>query len=359
MRHLRMVGLCLVAVFAIAAVAATSASALPEWGKCEKVAPKTGAFTDANCTVKAKPLNSGEFKWLKGKEVEAKRIAAGKKGPVPFSGHSVSGGGVLTTEIRECWVENVTVQLRTTRKHCKEEITKRPSGEERLFTQQFKVECANEVHSGEAVAPNLVKNVHVKFTGCALFGQTPCKSSGKAEGEIETLPLKGKLGYIKKAAHEVGVLLEPAKAKGAFAAFECGGAIGIVVGVGNEKEGAEYASSGSRVCYGTETPPKMEPAPACTGVEPTPAEEKHGGYDGIISPITPVNQMTSTYTQTYTEELEYPFRNLPSSFEGQHIDVLEDNLSIIPEPSHITDWSAAGEVVTVVNNPEEEGEIKA
>jgi hypothetical protein len=359
MRHLRMVGLCLVAVFAIAAVAATSASALPEWAKCEKVKPKTGAYTDANCTIKAIPLNSGEFKLLTGKEVEEKRIAKGKKGPVPFSGHSVSSGGVLTTVARECWVENVTVQLRTTRKHCTEEGTKRPSGEERLFEQQFKVECANEVHRGEAKAPNLVKNVHVTFTGCALFGSTPCKSSGKAEGEIETLPLKGKLGYIKKAAHEVGVLLEPAKAKGAFAAFECGGTLGVVVGVGNENEGAEYASSGSRVCFGTETPPNMKPAPECTGVEPTPAEEKHGGYDGIISPITPVNQMTSTYTQTYTEEAEYPFRNLPSKFEGKHIDVLEDYIFGVVATNITTDWMAAGEVVTVVNNPEEEGEIKA
>ena len=39
-----MLGLCLVAVFAVAAVAATSASALPEWGKCD--AKAGGKYTE-------------------------------------------------------------------------------------------------------------------------------------------------------------------------------------------------------------------------------------------------------------------------------------------------------------------------
>ena len=56
----------------------------------------------------------------------------------------------------------------------------------------------------------------------------------------------------------------------------------------------------------------------------TPGEEKHGGYDGIISPITPVDAMTNEYKQVYTQESEYPYRNIPSKFEDKHIDVLED-----------------------------------
>ena len=45
MRHLKIMGLCLVAVFALAAVAASSASAAePEWGGC--VAQKHGNFTE-------------------------------------------------------------------------------------------------------------------------------------------------------------------------------------------------------------------------------------------------------------------------------------------------------------------------
>jgi hypothetical protein len=54
-----MVGLSLVAVFAIAAIAASGASALPEWGKCTKIGAKGGKYTDSNCTTKAKKKPCG------------------------------------------------------------------------------------------------------------------------------------------------------------------------------------------------------------------------------------------------------------------------------------------------------------
>jgi len=329
-----MLGLCLVAVFAVGAYAVSSASALPEWGKCE--AQAGGKYSDANCAVKAKK-GAGSFEWRKASEVASKRVAEGKSGNVPFAGHNLGSGGTLTTAFRECWTHEGTVSIRTTRQKCAEE------GEERLHTSQFYVECGTEANTGEAVASNKVGNVHVKFTGCLLLGQVPCNSSGQAEGEIETNPLKGELGYIKKSAKEVGVLLEPAKKAGAFAEFECAGSLNTVVGVGSKKTGAEYTSSG---CFGE-----------CPGA--TPAQEAHGGYDGIISPITPVDEMTSEYKQVYTQESEYPYRNIPSNFEKKHTDVLEDYISLVSEPSHQTDWSAAGEVITNVNTPEEASEIKA
>ncbi len=40
MKRMRILGLCLVAVFAFAAVAAASASAAPEWAACQKAAVK-------------------------------------------------------------------------------------------------------------------------------------------------------------------------------------------------------------------------------------------------------------------------------------------------------------------------------
>jgi hypothetical protein len=60
MRHVRMLGLCLVAVFAMAAVATTSASAL-EWGQCYHFGPIGGKYTDSNCTKKAKKNTAGEY----------------------------------------------------------------------------------------------------------------------------------------------------------------------------------------------------------------------------------------------------------------------------------------------------------
>jgi hypothetical protein len=334
-----MVGLSLVAVFAIAAVAATSASAL-EWGKCE--AKAGGNYTGPNCgkTEKAKPKGTGTYEWLKASQVGEKRVAEGKSKNVPFTGKSVGGGGLLTSGLRECEVEGEPKTIRTTRKKCAEVGT-----EERVKeSETLNVECAAENSTGEASGTNSVANVHVTFTGCAAFGVFPCKTVGSKEGEILTTTLKGKLGWINKAAKEVGVLLEPAKKHGSFATFECQEELFVNVGVGSKTTGAEYTNSGcSGLCPGT-----------------TPEEESKGGYDQILSPIVPVNKMTNTFEQKYTIESEYPFKNIPDHFEGKHLSALEDTFDV--EFSGITgasQWSGAGEVITNVNTPEEEGEIKA
>ncbi len=190
------------------------------------------------------------------------------------------------------------------------------------------IECESESSRGEASGTKSVVNVSVKFEGCKVFGSAPC-SNGPNEGEIQVNPLKGSLGYISKSAKTVGVLLEPSKKHGLFAQFNCAGIIGTAVGVGNNKEGAYY--------------------------EP----EKTGGYDGLISPITPVNTMTNEYTQVYTVNRANS-QNVPSKFEGKHIELLEDYLYAPSEPETNSNlWSPAGEEITNVNHPLEEGEIKA
>jgi hypothetical protein len=304
-----MVGLCLVAVLAMAAVAATSASALPEWGKCESKAG--GKYSDLNCTKKA-ALGKGTFEWKKGKELK----------PVHFEGENLGSGGVLITQLRGCATgEPEILAGRVTRAKCKE------IGKEIEFTEFHpKIECEHEVDSGEIAGTNTVKNVNVKFTGCKLFGSAPC-SNGPVEGEIDVNPLKGLLGYISKPEHKVGLLLEPAIKHGEFAKFSCAGVITTVVGVGNKTEGAYY--------------------------EP----ETTGGYDGLISSIAPVNTMTSAYTQVYTAS-EATWGNVPTKFEGKHIELLEDYLYSPEQPGQTEMWSRAGEEITAVNHSAEEGEIK-
>jgi hypothetical protein len=351
-RHVRMLAVCLTAAFAIAAVAVATASAsTPEWGKC--VAKAGGKYTDSGCTIKGK---GGTFEWLKAKQVSAERVAKGKSANIPFAGKSVGGGGVLTANQRECYDEEIEEAIRTTREGC---AAKGAGWEEYERGEGLKVECANEAATGEAEGKDKIANVHVKFTGCALFGTVTCKGEGKAPGEIETSTLKGSLGYINKAAKEAGVLLEPAKKHGHFAEFTCGGGIAVVVGVGNKKEGAEYVQGPNfpNGCVGA-----YKPYHHCVGA--TPDEEKDGGYDGIISPITPVDQMTSSFTQVYTEEPTFPLANVPRNFEGKHIDVLETyqyfpGIEALTGKSHTEMWSSAGEEITNVNTPEEEGEIKA
>jgi hypothetical protein len=315
-RRVRMLGLCLAAALAIGAYAVSSASALPEWGKCE--AQAGGKYSDSNCTVKAKK-GSGAYEWHKGKTLKN----------VKFTGQNVGSGGVLQTELYFCLYhdefgfEGPVGERLVSRKTC-ESHEGTVSGSEKIS-----VECEKETNSGEISGAKDITNIEVKFSGCKLFGSYPC-SNGPNEGEILVNPLKGEIGYINKSEKRVGVLLEPAKKHGEFAKFDCAGFLSTVVGVGNKKEGAFY--------------------------EP----ENHGGYDGILSPITPVNTMTSKYEQVYTIEKEgiNPF-NAPSHFEGKHIDVLEDYVYEDENPEQSSMWSPAGEEITNVNTSTEEGEIKA
>jgi hypothetical protein len=300
-----MVGVCLVAIFAVAAFASSSAMALPEWGKCE--AKVGGKYSDGNCQTKAKK-GLGTFEWHKGATLPN----------VPFTGHNVGSGGVLTTGLATC--TGTDSGKRVTRKKCVEDGGKYEHPEEIII----KVECESETNNGEAVGKNKIANVSVVFHGCTIFGSAPC--SNGAEGEIKVNPLKGELGYLNKGAKEVGVLLTPVQKKGLFAKFECAGYLETSVGVGNSKEGAWY--------------------------EP----ESKGGNDGIISPVTPVNTMTNEFTQVFTAN--EASENVPSKFEGKPIHLLEDYV-VQTENGFSTVWQQASEEITNVNTPSEEGEIKA
>ena len=59
MKHVKLIGLCLLAVFALAAVAASAAQAEgPEWAGCVKWEAK-GNFTDEKCETVATKLKKG------------------------------------------------------------------------------------------------------------------------------------------------------------------------------------------------------------------------------------------------------------------------------------------------------------
>jgi hypothetical protein len=354
-RHVRMLGLCLVAALAVGAYATSSAMAGPQWVQCKSASElealkfpfeaKQIKYTDTNCTSK-QPKEARAYVLLKAPEVENLRLNyLGKESAnVPFSGGSVEGGGVLTTVFGEC-TGGTYEERRVTKKQCEE------GGGEVYYFEEFElfVECESEANTGEAEGNNKIANVHVTFKGCAALGVYPCTGEGEGlkEGEIETSTLKGKLGYPEtegggKAKHEAAIVLEPAQKKGLFAQFNCPG-IGntISVGVGNKKEGTYYTPEGE------------------------PENYKHGGYDQIISPITPTNTMVGPgepeegFTQVYAIEEGFPFGNIPNKLEGKHISALEDYLAVIEKPEYSTVWVPAGEEITNVNTPEEAGEIKA
>ena len=373
MKRVKLIWLAGLAAFALSAVAVTAGSASaaePEWGHCVPVKSK-GHFEDGNCTKedfkenkKHEKKYKGKFEWAAGavaacfaqkkghykdsacteedyKENSKTHVKTYKgkyerTGGAKFSG--AAGAGVLKTEFYACEVSSDEPKyVRLPRAECELYYANTPE----------QVECEAESATGESSGSDEVRNVSVRFTGCSAFG-VPATSAGANAGEIQVNPLKGRLGYINKSTHEVGVLLEPVAAHGYFATFQIlNGGLEMSVGEGNATEGSFYEESGPGV--------------------PT-------GNDGIISPITPVNQMSHTFTQDY--RLETPqvpctaqscyqsegpgVINIPSHFEGEPNRVLEDSPEAIGEFEHGSReaWSPAGEELTNTNTVEGEAEIK-
>ncbi len=190
MKRMRILGLALVAVFALGALVAGSASAKPEIGRCVAVSPGTGKYTDANCTKKAKPVGTGDHNFVKG---------------------LVKRGFKATTG--EAFLEGA-------------------SG--------IKVVCSSSVATGTIEKSGKgAEKVSSVYSGCGIpaFGLT-CNSPGKSAGTIETFMLKGKLGYINKKSKpkQVGGELRPETGT-VFAEFECTSAVFISVHEGKEKGG--------------------------------------------------------------------------------------------------------------------------
>ena len=150
---------------------------------------------------------------------------------VKFTGGNVGSGGVLTTYARIC--ENgsgvVIENTRTTRANCAAKggvEWGQPGTEE---AEPLNVECEAEENKGKAEGSKSINNVVVKFAGCSIHGRgVPCENAENGatqEPEIDVNELKGELGYINKAAKEVGVKLEPITKHGEFAQFTCFGII--------------------------------------------------------------------------------------------------------------------------------------
>jgi len=186
MKRMRIVGLCLVAAFALSAIGAGSASALPEIGKC--VAKAGGKYTNANCTTKGK----GSFEFVK---------SITKKG---FT--SAGGEGKL------------------------------------LGASGTEIKCTTQSAKGEYKGTTSFKEVQkvtAKFNGCELpLFKAVCQTKGDAAGEITTTVLGGKLSYTSGKGTKSPVVnqgLTPFVKKKGFAEFECP-AVGVVVYVGEGKE---------------------------------------------------------------------------------------------------------------------------
>jgi len=185
MKRTRIMGLCLVAVCAVFAFAAAGASAfenLPHYGKCVKGAAGSGPYSNAGCTKLAKVVEKELYTW---------QPLATK---VPFTSAKKKETGPAVLEGASGSEISCTVQGQKIGEYG-------PGGDE-------------------------VKNVIGEFANCETSG-FKCKSEGQTEGKINTFPLKGEPGIVKKELKEeknvdgndlVGGLNET----GELAAFTCG-----------------------------------------------------------------------------------------------------------------------------------------
>ena len=176
MRHTSILTACLLAAFAAASVAATSASAsLPAVFECHKVTVKGSGIWNKGCKVEGehnKELKENEW------EIQEWNLAA-KEGKVkPFKG---TGKGSLV-EDRDL---------------------------------EGTIKCTSREDSGEFTGPKTVGRVTVHFFGCTKLGK-PCTSVGAEKaGEIVPSVLSGEIGYITKEGevtlppHTVGLDLHP------------------------------------------------------------------------------------------------------------------------------------------------------
>jgi hypothetical protein len=177
MKRLGILTFCVVAVFAMTAVA-TATEELPEIGRCVKVAgAATHKWANAGCTTRSEGENTGRYEW--------------EPGPGPKPGFTSTAGAT---------------ELETVGK--------------------AKVNCRAATAKGEFTGPKS-DTATITFTGCEYGAPTgiPCQTPGSLEGEVVTSALEGTLGYISGAGTSkptVGMRLAPISGT-QFASVECSG----------------------------------------------------------------------------------------------------------------------------------------
>jgi hypothetical protein len=308
--RMRLIALAALSVVTALALAASSASALPEFGQCFVQPKHEGKYTNNVCTKKALKVEekfTGEFEWRKASEIEAaKRKVEG-----------TGGETVLTANYTICEPgSDVRAQK------CREGETER--------VDAAHVTCESEVSHGDLSGTKNLSNVTITLHGCKLhfFGEASSCSNTSTEGEIQVSALKGQLGFINKKAtpREAGLLLNAAKKGGKLFSAPCEDGFAVALGQGNEAEGCVYPLT-------------------------------HCGGDGFISAIGPVNTM-GTELNVVASVNEAEAENVPSKFEGKALEVLESYL-FAPGTPGTSMWSKAGWASSEVFKAPEAVEIKA
>jgi hypothetical protein len=194
MRRIKIVGLCLVAVFALGAMTAGSALASPpEFGRCLKGTEHSKSNYDSSKCIKlagedavseAEQLKKGVYKWNPG-------VVNNK----------------FTTKMKEATVATLETVGGT------------------------KITCKGETSTGEYTGLKTIGKMVAKFTVCST-SELACESAGAGSGNINTSPLGGPIGFekIAEVASKDTIADELHSESGNVAEFSCAGLPVVVKG---------------------------------------------------------------------------------------------------------------------------------
>ena len=196
MRRIKIAGLCLVAVFAMGAVMATSASAVtgPEYGRCIKAPTKALTNYDSAKCIKFASEDPG---------TEAEKL---KKGNYEWTNTILKKG--FTAVLKEGTFATLENKSGT------------------------KVTCSKLKSKGEYTGLTTEKVTETIFSECESGG-IKCNTEGDGAGVIKVKELEGELGIISKAVPEtkdkVGNVLFPkggtSTSASEFVFFSCAGVL--------------------------------------------------------------------------------------------------------------------------------------
>ena len=185
MKRGSLAAVCAIAAFAISALAASAASAAaPEYGRCVAAAKVgkeyTGKFGKSSCETElpeSERAKKGKYEWEPG-AVKDKQLTSGGKAVLEEAG-------------------------------------------------KYAIGCASESSEGEYSGTKNVKHVIVKFKKCEAPGLV-CTSEGHEKGELETVPLEGRIVWENEKAHKLAFELYP-EGGSQFIEFSCGGTLTVAV----------------------------------------------------------------------------------------------------------------------------------
>lgn len=301
-RHVRMLGLCVVASLGLGLITAAAASAAkPEFGKCQRLPTNVpiGKYSDPACTVSASK-RSGRYEWAPARDKEGVGtqfgLGGGTRGSTTPFVLETTGGTKL-----ECADQAAGVDGRTSL------VAGQELGEGSEGTPGTPGEAAGYFNFTECH-----ESSEGTEEGKPCFAQdSPSFEGGEiTNGGIEPFGY-GKLVYLSGKGTEsptVGFAYAPYQEGTPFFDVVCEGHLGTVVVGGTTKH----------------------------------------GHDMVLGEIGPVDEMTTTHTLTFSESGGVPS---PLTTESGKEEYLQSSVA--------THYEESGWSVTITLEGEEEGEIKA